>query len=68
MSDYIRSQIGGGADSSEINRVDVYEIEIGLILAGDKFIVNHNCGNEGLKDGILLDLIGRISKREVELI
>ena len=64
LADYIRTQMGAGKDDSPPNEVDVYEITIGIDLSDDTWGTNHNCGNKGLRDGIIMDVINRISKSE----
>ena len=57
---FIRSQFGAGSDDSEPNReVDVFEITVALDLRDDTFHVSSNCGNLGLRDGILLHFLER---------
>jgi len=54
VSDWIRSQIGKGADSSQSIQSDIYNITLTVDLSQDVFTVNHDCGNKGLRDGILM--------------
>jgi hypothetical protein len=54
VENFLRSQIGAGEDNSEPNKLDIYNIKIKVDLSDDTFLVNHNCGNKGLRDGILL--------------
>ena len=56
---FLRQQIGKGADNSERNEVDIYEISIELDLSDDTFYCSHNCGNLGLRDGILMHFVSR---------
>lgn len=54
VANFLRSQIGSGEDNREANKLDNYNITIELNLESDTFKVTDNCGNKGLRDGILL--------------
>ena len=58
---YLSTQTGKGIDSTKANEVDLYSIDIGLDLSDDSFSIGHNCGNKGLRDGILMTLLGRLA-------
>ena len=51
---FLRNQVGAGVDNKEANKYDVYNIRIELDLSDDTFKVSDNCGNKGLRDGILM--------------
>jgi hypothetical protein len=53
LTEWIRSQMGGGEDTSPANRLDLYEIEIDWYPENDKLVCRHNCGNKGLREGII---------------
>lgn len=53
--EYVRSQMGKGTDNSKATSKDVYEIKITLDTTDDTFGCVHDCGNLGLRDGILLE-------------
>lgn len=57
---FLRIQMGKGIDGSKVNELDEYIIDIDLDLNGDIFKCNHNCGNLGLRDGILLKFLDDI--------
>jgi hypothetical protein len=63
MSDFVRSQIGKGEDTTEPNILDVYHIHIEMDMSTDTFIVRSDTGNKGLRDGILMDILQRLRKR-----
>lgn len=68
LTDFVHHQVGAGKDYSEATYLDVYEIEIGIDLGDDSWRIRHNCGNKGLRDGILLDVvrqIGETKKKDV---
>ncbi len=54
VCEFLRGQIGEGEDNSPANNHDIYKININLDLNGDVFTVKSNCGNLGLRDGILM--------------
>ena len=54
ISNFIRTQIGQGEDLSIPNKKEIYTINIKLYPSNDTFIVSDDCGNNGLRDGILL--------------
>lgn len=54
VSNFLRSQIGGGQDKSPVNEQNVYTIELQIDLSDDSFYCAHNCGNRGLREGILM--------------
>jgi hypothetical protein len=56
--EFLRIQMGKGADRSEPEKRDKYKIEIWLDLNTDTFVnCKDNCGNLGLRDGILMRFI-----------
>lgn len=54
IENFLIEQIGKGNDESQRNEQDIYNIEINLDLKQDTFFCKHDCGNDGLRDGILL--------------
>jgi hypothetical protein len=62
--EFLHSQVGAGVDESKANEVDVYEITLTIDLSCDAFGTRHNCGNLGLRDGILMDVVKQIDKSE----
>lgn len=57
IAEFVRAQIGAGRNLSPPERHAVYEIHLQLDLSSDKFYCSHNCGNDALRDGILLDVL-----------
>ena len=57
VSEFLRTQIGAGRDLSKMKEDDKYNISIKLNLNMDDFTCIDNCGNKGLRDGILLNYI-----------
>lgn len=57
---YIRSQIGEGADHSPRTEARVYKISLQWYPDGDRFVVSHNCGNKGLREGLLIEAARRL--------
>lgn len=64
LATFIQTQVGKGKDDSPAEEHDVYKIKIGLILADDTFLCEHNTGNLGLRDGILMDVLKHLGARE----
>ena len=62
IEEFLRTQIGKGEDFSPANKVDEFTISILLDLSHDIFTVKHNCGNKGLRDGILQRYITKCGK------
>jgi len=57
VSEFLRTQVGTGKDFSKMKEDDKYNISIKLNLNRDNFTCSDNCGNKGLRDGILLNYI-----------
>jgi hypothetical protein len=61
---FLYTQIGKGKDNREPIDRPVYHITIKLDLSFDTFSVSDDCGNCGLRDGILMAYIGSREKNE----
>jgi len=59
---FLRCQIGKGEDSSVAEKHTLYRIDMVLDLTTDTFYVTHNCGNVGLREGILMLFCQRLEK------
>lgn len=57
VSEYLQCQIGSGIDKSPRNEFDLYKIHISLDIYSDSFKCRDNCGNRGLRDGILMHFL-----------
>lgn len=66
ICDFLQSQTGKGADSSPPQDRDIYFIRLELDLTNDSFTSFSNCGNLGLRDGILMDIIRRLPSSEAK--
>ena len=64
IEDFLYGQVGAGVDRSQANEFDVYEIILGIDLSDDSWGTKDNCGNKGLRDGILYAVLGRITKSQ----
>jgi len=62
LGEFIHGQVGAGADNRPAIERNVYEITLSVDLSDDTWTVNHNCGNRGLREGILMDVMSRISQ------
>lgn len=60
LETFIQSQIGKGKDNSPIKEQEFYQIDLLLDLSFDIFSVKNNCGNLGLRDGILINLLRKL--------
>lgn len=60
VSGFIRSQTGAGVDNTPPNELDVYTIKLSVDLSTDHFTCVCDCGNKGLRDGILIDILNRL--------
>jgi len=54
LTAFLQDQSGAGVDKTPPVESDVYNIRLRLDLSYDTFSVNHDCGNLGLRDGILI--------------
>jgi len=57
ISGFLRWQMGAGRDTRKPNRRDVYKIRLKLYTENDEYVVSHNTGNLGFRDGILLSAL-----------
>lgn len=60
IGEFLREQIGAGKDLSPPDRREIYTIHLQLDLSGDVWYCKHDCGNLGLRDGILMDVMRRL--------
>lgn len=64
---WIRSQMGAGVDNTPAEERDVYTIDLSINLQRDVYTVKSDCGNKGLRDGILMHFIKTYEeKKETE--
>ncbi len=54
LGDFLRMQVGKGEDKRPPAELKEYHIRLTLDLTTDTFRITHDCGNLGLRDGILL--------------
>lgn len=57
LTAFIQDQIGRGADDAKPNKKDVYSVKLRLDLTDDRFTAQSDCGNLGLRDGIIMAVI-----------
>ena len=66
LSGYLQLQMGKGKDETPTEVRDEYEIIIQIdIEDDDTYYSKHNCGNKGLRDGILMDVLAHIATGDV---
>jgi len=61
---WLRSQMGAGPDKRPANNQNTYHIEIDWNPDGDVFTCRSDCGNKGLRDGILLYVLKKLTGKE----
>jgi hypothetical protein len=54
LGEYLRTEIGAGRDDTPLIPRSVYEIKLGLALEDDAWACSHDCGNNGLRTGIVM--------------
>jgi hypothetical protein len=62
LADYVHAQVGAGKDESPPEVHDIYNITIGVELDDDSWGSTHNCGNKGLREGIIMQVINLLDK------
>ena len=60
IENFLRTQKGNGQDNREANNQEKYHISLELDLTDDSYKVSYDTGNKGLRDGILIDVLGRL--------
>lgn len=68
IGEFLRSQLGEGADKRPPTDERVVHIRLDVDLSDDSFRVTHDCGNLSLRDGILLDVMKRYGAQEPTVI
>jgi hypothetical protein len=62
LEDYLHAQVGSGKDDSPAAERDVYKITIGVELGEDIWGSSHDCGNKGLREGIIMRVLQMLDK------
>jgi len=60
ISNWLRSVMGDGPDGSQHNPLTTYHIELDWDPANDGLICRSNCGNKGLRDGLLMYVLKKL--------
>lgn len=63
ITEFLRGQIGKGADNRPANERETYNIELRWYPHMDEFRVRDDTGNKGLRDGILYEVLGILNKK-----
>jgi hypothetical protein len=58
VTNFLMSQVGAGKDENKAEEREVYTIKMELDLTYDTYTVSDNCGNKGLREGILMRYAG----------
>lgn len=61
LGEYLLSCVGQGKDDAPPTKKNVYCIKLGLVLSEDQWLVEHDCGNKGLREGILMDIVSLLN-------
>ena len=64
LGEYVRAIQGAGEDNSPANDHEVYTINLVIDLADDTWRSSSDCGNKGLRDGIVMDVWQRIEGKQ----
>lgn len=68
LEDYLHSIMGAGKDHAPMVERDVYKIVIGVELAeGDAWGSHHDCGNKGLRDGIIMRILALVAEKSSKI-
>ena len=57
VTDFLHNEVGQGADESETEKRDDYRIKIAMSFNDDCYWCWHDCGNKGLRNGILMRFV-----------
>jgi hypothetical protein len=61
VGEFLRGQMGRGKDETPPNEQEVYTIKLTVDLSFDIFKASSDCGNKGLRDGILMYFLRALS-------
>ena len=68
LEDYLHSIMGAGKDHAPMVERDVYKIVIGVERAeGDAWGSHHDCGNKGLRDGIIMRILALVAEKSSKI-
>ena len=62
LGNFLRLQIGAGEDHSPSAELEEYHVNITLNLIDDTFYSTNDCGNLGLRDGIVMLAVRQLSE------
>ena len=60
---FLAGEMGQGADPAKAVESDIYNIRLRIDLSDDTIYVKHDCGNLGLRDGILVKAITKFGDK-----
>lgn len=60
LDEFLRTQLGAGRDDSPPNRKEEFCICITCDLSSDTFRVKHDCGNDGLMTGLVMEVAKKL--------
>lgn len=59
VAEFLRTQMGAGADKSKSNEQDTYHITLRWYPNRDRFVTYSDTGNKSLRDGILAHFLAK---------
>jgi len=63
LENFLRSQMGAGKDETPPKMQDAYRITLRWYPSNDRITADYDTGNKGLRDGILMDLLKKLSSQ-----
>ena len=63
LGEYLHTIVGEGKDTAPSEEREVYEISLMLDLANDAWSTKHDCGNKGLREGIIMAVLALLRDR-----
>jgi len=64
LEDYLHSCVGTGKDPAPAEEREVYTINLGVELSEDIWGSSHNCGNKGLREGIVMRVLKMLTDEQ----
>lgn len=61
LEEYMRALANSGEDNRKSNALSEYHIRVEFDVSEDTFTATSDCGNFGLRDGIIFDVIQRLN-------
>ena len=62
LENFVLDQVGKGKDTRKANSLMEYRIKLGILLEDDTIFEKDDCGNKGLRDGIIMRCMALLPK------